>query len=88
MLGQYDPFSPTEQLAGRLLLVAPNIVGAQRALDVPAEDFRMWVCLHECTHRLQFTGVPWLRDYFAGAGRVAAVQQWTRSRAARSDFLR
>ena len=51
---------------GRLLLVAPNIIAAQRALDVPADDFRMWVCLHECTHRLQFTAVPWLRDYFAG----------------------
>jgi len=65
VLGQYDPFSPQDQLAGRLLLVAPNIVGAQQALDVPADDFRMWVCLHECTHRLQFTGVPWLRRYFS-----------------------
>lgn len=65
VLGQYDPFSG-EQGGGRLLLVAPNIVGAQRALNVPATDFRMWVCLHECTHRLQFTAVPWLRDYFAG----------------------
>ncbi|GLY55304.1 zinc-dependent metalloprotease [Lentzea sp. NBRC 102530] len=65
VLGQYDPFSPTDQLAGRLLLVAPNIVGAQQALDVPDDDFRMWVCLHECTHRLQFTGVPWLRQYFS-----------------------
>jgi coenzyme F420 biosynthesis associated uncharacterized protein len=63
VLGQYDPFG---QDGGRLLLVAPNIVAAQRALDVPGEDFRMWVCLHECTHRLQFTAVPWLRDYFAG----------------------
>jgi coenzyme F420 biosynthesis associated uncharacterized protein len=62
VLGQYDPFND----GGRLLLVAPNIIGAQRALDVPAEDFRMWVALHECTHRLQFTAVPWLRDYFAG----------------------
>jgi coenzyme F420 biosynthesis associated uncharacterized protein len=61
VLGQYDPFND-----GRLLLVAPNIIGAQRALDVPGADFRMWVCLHECTHRLQFTAVPWLKDYFAG----------------------
>lgn len=78
VLGQYDPFGGSaEQSAeqgdgrsdghsGRLLLVAPNIIGAQRALDVPADDFRMWVCLHECTHRLQFSAVPWLRDYFAG----------------------
>jgi coenzyme F420 biosynthesis associated uncharacterized protein len=63
VLGQYDPFGAD---GGRLLLVAPNIIAAQRALDVPGEDFRMWVCLHECTHRLQFTAVPWLRDYFAG----------------------
>jgi coenzyme F420 biosynthesis associated uncharacterized protein len=61
VLGQYDPFN-----GGRLLLVAPNIIGAQRALDVPAGEFQMWVSLHECTHRLQFTAVPWLRDYFAG----------------------
>jgi coenzyme F420 biosynthesis associated uncharacterized protein len=63
VLGQYDPFGGD---GGRLLLVAPNVVAAQQALDVPADDFRMWVCLHECTHRLQFTAVPWLRDYFAG----------------------
>lgn len=65
VLGQYDPFGGDAQ-RGRLLLVAPNVIAAQRALDVPADDFRMWVCLHECTHRLQFTAVPWLRDYFAG----------------------
>jgi coenzyme F420 biosynthesis associated uncharacterized protein len=65
VLGQYDPFGG-DQGSGRLLLVAPNIMAAQRALDVPAEDFQMWVCLHECTHRLQFNAVPWLRDYFAG----------------------
>ncbi|RLK59841.1 zinc-dependent metalloprotease [Actinokineospora cianjurensis] len=61
VLGQYDPFGGE---SGRLLLVAPNIVAAHQALDVPPEDFRMWVCLHECTHRLQFTAVPWLRSYF------------------------
>lgn len=68
VLGQYDPFGGE---GGRLLLVAPNIVGAQRALNVSAEDFRLWVCLHECTHRLQFTAVPWLRGYFAAE--VAAL---------------
>jgi coenzyme F420 biosynthesis associated uncharacterized protein len=65
VLGQYDPFGGPDG-EGRLLLVAPNIVGAQRALGVSATDFRLWVCLHECTHRLQFTAVPWLREYFAG----------------------
>ncbi|WP_307849520.1 zinc-dependent metalloprotease [Qaidamihabitans albus] len=64
VLGQYDPFGgPDKQ--GQLVLVAPNVVAAQRAMKVPPPDFRMWVCLHECTHRLQFTSVGWLRDYFA-----------------------
>lgn len=64
VLGQYDPFSQSQ---GRLLLVVPNIVAAQQALDVPSDDFCMWVCLHESTHRLQFTAVPWLRDHFAAS---------------------
>jgi coenzyme F420 biosynthesis associated uncharacterized protein len=62
VLGQYDPFGGN---GGRLLLVAPNVVTAQLAMQVPGRDFRLWVCLHECTHRLQFTAVDWLRDYFA-----------------------
>lgn len=67
VLGQYDPFAPSDSdgRPGRLSLVAPNVVAAQRALDVPARDFHMWVCLHESTHRLQFGAVPWLREYFA-----------------------
>ncbi|MFJ1755583.1 zinc-dependent metalloprotease [Kitasatospora sp. NPDC088134] len=48
---------------GRLLLVAPNIVQVERELDVSPHDFRLWVCLHEETHRTQFTAVPWLRDH-------------------------
>lgn len=64
VLGQYDPFGGRTS-NGRLLLVAPNVHAAQRALDVPVEDFAMWVCLHEATHRLQFTAVPWLRSFFA-----------------------
>ncbi len=48
---------------GRLLLVAPNIVAVERELELVPADFRLWVCLHEETHRVQFTAVPWLRGY-------------------------
>jgi coenzyme F420 biosynthesis associated uncharacterized protein len=60
VLGQFDPFHDP---AGRLLLVAPNIVHVERELDADPSDFRLWVCLHEETHRVQFTAVPWLRDH-------------------------
>jgi coenzyme F420 biosynthesis associated uncharacterized protein len=59
VLGQFDPFTAQ----GRLLLVAPNIVNAERQLRVDPGDFRRWVCLHEETHRVQFTAVPWLGDH-------------------------
>jgi coenzyme F420 biosynthesis associated uncharacterized protein len=51
---------------GRLTLVAPNIVMVERELGVNQHDFRRWVCLHEETHRVQFTSVPWLREYVQG----------------------
>ncbi|WP_030621763.1 zinc-dependent metalloprotease [Streptomyces sclerotialus] len=72
VLGQYETFAPpTRDLpagarGGRLLLVAPNIVHVERELEVEPHDFRLWVCLHEETHRTQFTAVPWLRDHIEG----------------------
>ena len=63
VLGQFDPFHQVPGEDGRLLLVAPNIVHTERELGVDAHDFRLWVCLHEETHRVQFTAVPWLRDH-------------------------
>jgi coenzyme F420 biosynthesis associated uncharacterized protein len=60
VLGQFDPFF---EPAGRLLLVAPNIVHVERELLADPGDFRLWVCLHEETHRVQFTAVPWMRDH-------------------------
>ncbi len=60
VLGQYEFFSVEK---GQLLLVAPNIVAVERALRVDPTDFRLWVCLHEVTHRVQFTAVPWLRQH-------------------------
>lgn len=72
VLGQYETFAPVARElpggngAGRLLLVAPNIVHVERELDVDPHDFRLWVCLHEETHRTQFSAVPWLRDHLEG----------------------
>jgi coenzyme F420 biosynthesis associated uncharacterized protein len=70
VLGQYELFLPPDPSApngvapaGRLTLVAPNIVMVERELGVNPHDFRRWVCLHEETHRTQFTSVPWLRGY-------------------------
>ncbi|MFI9063109.1 zinc-dependent metalloprotease [Streptomyces sp. NPDC053429] len=73
VLGQYETFAPatldlpgSAQGGGRLLLVAPNIVHVERELAVNPHDFRLWVCLHEETHRTQFTAVPWLRAHLEG----------------------
>ncbi|WP_174565350.1 zinc-dependent metalloprotease [Rhodococcoides yunnanense] len=60
ILGQYDPFTGEH---GTLLLVAPNVIAVERALRVSPSDFRLWVCLHEVTHRVQFSSAPWLGEY-------------------------
>ncbi len=67
VLGQFDPFFEPD---GRLLLVAPNIVTVERELQADPTDFRLWVCLHEETHRVQFTAVPWMREHLFGEVRA------------------
>ena len=66
VLGQYEVFLPPGQGAGRLVLVAPNIVETERRLRVDPHDFRLWVALHEVTHRTQFSAVPWLHGHVRG----------------------
>jgi coenzyme F420 biosynthesis associated uncharacterized protein len=61
VLGQYDVLHPDGR---RLLLVAPNIARTERQLGVDPSDFRLWVCLHEETHRVQFSATPWLAPWF------------------------
>ncbi|MFD6094308.1 zinc-dependent metalloprotease [Oerskovia sp. NPDC060338] len=69
VLGQFDPYSAAGGGAdsagnpGRLLLVAPNVLQLERDLDLVPADFRLWVCLHEQTHALQFAAAPWLADH-------------------------
>jgi coenzyme F420 biosynthesis associated uncharacterized protein len=95
VLGQYEVFSTDP---GILLLVAPNIVEVERRLQADPRDFRLWVCLHEVTHRTQFTAVPWLRGHFLGevqafvdasqAGGTQILERVRHAVAALSDAVR
>jgi coenzyme F420 biosynthesis associated uncharacterized protein len=49
------------------LLVYPNVIAVERQLRVLPADFRLWVCLHEVTHRVQFRANPWLADHMSRA---------------------
>lgn len=69
VLGQYDQLliedeRPEDQ--DIVYYVGPNVVGVERKYGFPPSEFRLWLALHEVTHRMQFTGVPWLRDHFLG----------------------
>jgi coenzyme F420 biosynthesis associated uncharacterized protein len=70
VLGQYD-LAP--EGTPQLLLVAPNLVQVERELGLDPSDFRLWVCMHEETHRVQFTAVPWLRDHMVERVRTLAT---------------
>ncbi len=71
VLGQYD-LAPNG--TPTLMLVAPNILQVQRELSVDPADFRAWVCMHEETHRVQFTAVPWLREHMIEGARTLAME--------------
>lgn len=69
VLGQYDLLiiedeNPEDQ--DIVYYVGPNVMALERKHGFPPEEFRLWLALHEVTHRAQFTGVPWLREHFLG----------------------
>lgn len=69
VLGQYDLLiiedeNPEDQ--DIVYYVGPNVMALEKKHGFPPEEFRLWLALHECTHRAQFTGVPWLREHFLG----------------------
>lgn len=67
VLGQYDLMPITgDESGGLVYYVGPNVVGLERRHGFASREFRLWIALHEVTHRLQFTGVPWMRGYFLG----------------------
>ena len=68
ILGQYEPFTD------RLLLSAPTVEAVRAEIAAPPDDFALWVCLHEQTHRHQFAAAPWMRDYMRGLVRSAVAR--------------
>jgi coenzyme F420 biosynthesis associated uncharacterized protein len=65
VLGQYDLLLATGG-AGKVYFVGPNVVAAERRWKFSPRDFRLWIALHEVTHRTQFVAVPWLRAHVGG----------------------
>ena len=69
VLGQYDLLiiedeNPEDQ--DIVYYVGPNILALEKMYAFPPREFRLWLALHEVTHRAQFTGVPWMREHFLG----------------------
>lgn len=67
VLGQYDLLiiedeNPDEQ--DLVYYVGPNVLALEKTFAFPPREFRLWLALHEVTHRAQFTGVPWMRPHF------------------------
>ncbi|HEY1012358.1 MAG TPA: zinc-dependent metalloprotease [Herpetosiphonaceae bacterium] len=67
VLGQYDLslLSPKAE-PGSLYFVEPNISLIQENLGVNADEFRLWITLHETTHAYEFEAYPWVREHFQG----------------------
>ncbi|MDP6868930.1 MAG: zinc-dependent metalloprotease [Acidimicrobiales bacterium] len=69
VLGQYDLLVVEDEAAEDqdiVYYVGPNLVALERRYAFSRHDFRLWLALHEVTHRAQFTGVPWMRSHYLG----------------------
>jgi coenzyme F420 biosynthesis associated uncharacterized protein len=72
VLGQYDPqLLGAEPVGGEgLYLVETNVEEWGRRADLPGQDLRRWLILHEMTHAWQFAAHPWLRPYMENSMRM------------------
>jgi coenzyme F420 biosynthesis associated uncharacterized protein len=66
VLGQYDVALVDSDRAPRLLFVGPNLANTHAELGETPELFLRWIAIHETTHAVQFTSVPWLRGHLMG----------------------
>jgi len=65
VLGQYDLLVPDDR-GEAVYYVGANVLALEKRFAFRPRDFRLWIAIHEVTHRAQFVGVPWMRDYFLG----------------------
>jgi coenzyme F420 biosynthesis associated uncharacterized protein len=72
VLGQYDPqLLGVEPMGGEgLYLVESNVEEWGRRANLPDDDLRRWLILHEMTHAWQFAAHSWLRPYMESSMRV------------------
>ncbi len=69
VLGQFDVILADASGSlnqDQVYFVAPNIISVELKYGFDQKQFRHWIALHELTHRAQFNGVPWMREYFKG----------------------
>ncbi len=70
VLGQYE----ISLLGGggppRLIFVGQNLDGARGDLGADAAELLEWVALHEVTHAVHFSSVPWLGPHLGGLART------------------
>ena len=70
VLGQYDMLVVDEPAQADdqdlVYYVGTNVLALEKRFAFPPREFRLWLALHEVTHRAQFTGVPWLREHYLG----------------------
>jgi coenzyme F420 biosynthesis associated uncharacterized protein len=64
VLGQYDLLVPDDTHGDSVYYVGPNILALEKRFAFRPRDFRLWIAIHEVTHRAQFAGVPWMRAHF------------------------
>jgi coenzyme F420 biosynthesis associated uncharacterized protein len=65
VLGQYDLLVLDDDAsADAVYYVGGNILALEKRFAFRPRDFRLWIAIHEVTHRAQFTGVPWMKPYY------------------------
>jgi coenzyme F420 biosynthesis associated uncharacterized protein len=69
VLGQYDLLLVEDEVPedqDLVYYVGPNVLALEKRFAFPPREFRLWLALHETTHRAQFTGIPWMRHHYLG----------------------